>query len=395
MNLFQVTKKQSSGGESKSIFTSFGLNSGKIKIIDGTIVEDSSFYYTDRMPLSNGDLTFDLGFTSSQTYSGLAMYDDNDNFVTYWNCNSRYRNVNNSPYYAQGARWFRLSFPVDKLNYAFAHDWVNNKVYCADEPAWISNISDTYENISNFDNYFHRNSSTPVVNHISNDEVSISYQDQSASGYEGASFSISLSAGLYVAEIYATLSNNTGLNTNYAWGIYSTTNSTNAQDFQNGITLDTSTYNTYTPFNRSDTAEHYYEVPIKMLSAGTAYLCFATPADNGTNTSITVRSLKIRKADVKVISGSGGSATLITKSITANGDYAAFDDDADGYSSVHVAVPTSAVLITKSITANGTYYASSASADGYSSVTVNVPLITPSTNFKISDINCTMEITRL
>ena len=37
--------------------------------------------------------------------------------------------------------------------------------------------------------------------------------------------------------------------------------------------------------------------------------------------------------------GGGGSATLIEKSITENGDYDASDDDADGYSVVHVSVP--------------------------------------------------------
>lgn len=44
---------------------------------------------------------------------------------------------------------------------------------------------------------------------------------------------------------------------------------------------------------------------------------------------------------INAISGGGGS-TLITKSITANGTYSAEDDDADGYSSVTVNVPSSA-----------------------------------------------------
>ena len=58
-----------------------------------------------------------------------------------------------------------------------------------------------------------------------------------------------------------------------------------------------------------------------------------------------------------------------TKSISANGT----GIDVTNYASVDVAVPTgSATLITKNITANGTYNASSDSADGYSSVTVNV-----------------------
>ena len=61
---------------------------------------------------------------------------------------------------------------------------------------------------------------------------------------------------------------------------------------------------------------------------------------------------------------------LITKNITANGDYYAVNDDADGYSSVNVNVqPT---LAQKNITANGTYNASSDNAQGYSKVVVNV-----------------------
>ena len=41
-----------------------------------------------------------------------------------------------------------------------------------------------------------------------------------------------------------------------------------------------------------------------------------------------------------VIEEGGGSATLITKTVTANGTYDAEDDDADGYSSVTVAIPS-------------------------------------------------------
>ena len=69
--------------------------------------------------------------------------------------------------------------------------------------------------------------------------------------------------------------------------------------------------------------------------------------------------------------GGGGSATLITKSVTQNGTYSATDDQADGYFEVSVDVQPS--LDTKTITTNGTYPASSENLDGYSSVTVNVP----------------------
>ena len=63
-----------------------------------------------------------------------------------------------------------------------------------------------------------------------------------------------------------------------------------------------------------------------------------------------------------------------TKEISANGTY-----DVTQYASAHVDVSSQApTLIAKNITANGTYNASSDNADGYSSVNVNVP--TGSTN---------------
>ena len=53
-------------------------------------------------------------------------------------------------------------------------------------------------------------------------------------------------------------------------------------------------------------------------------------------------TIKVEKLELTGSGGGGGSATLITKSITANGTYSAEDDDADGYSSVTVNVPSSA-----------------------------------------------------
>lgn len=73
---------------------------------------------------------------------------------------------------------------------------------------------------------------------------------------------------------------------------------------------------------------------------------------------------------------SGGAPTLITKTITTNNTYIAADDNADGYSSVTVNVPSSASLTTKTITDNGTYNASGDNADGYSTVIVSLPLDT-------------------
>ena len=53
-------------------------------------------------------------------------------------------------------------------------------------------------------------------------------------------------------------------------------------------------------------------------------------------------TIKVEKIELTGSSGGGGSATLITKNITANGTYSAEDDDADGYSSVTVNVPSQA-----------------------------------------------------
>ena len=71
------------------------------------------------------------------------------------------------------------------------------------------------------------------------------------------------------------------------------------------------------------------------------------------------------------VAGGSTPAVLVSKNITANGSYDPATDNADGYDSVTVAVP-SPTLVSKNITANGTYNPASDSADGYSSVTVNV-----------------------
>lgn len=59
---------------------------------------------------------------------------------------------------------------------------------------------------------------------------------------------------------------------------------------------------------------------------------------NGMARTSGTHTLKLEK---QTSSGGGGSATLITKNITANGTYSAEDDDADGYSEVTVNVPSS------------------------------------------------------
>lgn len=74
-----------------------------------------------------------------------------------------------------------------------------------------------------------------------------------------------------------------------------------------------------------------------------------------------------------ILTENGEPVVLIPKTISANGSYLPASDNANGYSSVTVAVPIpSPDLGTKTITANGTYAAQDDSLDGYSSVIVNI-----------------------
>lgn len=81
-----------------------------------------------------------------------------------------------------------------------------------------------------------------------------------------------------------------------------------------------------------------------------------------------------------------GTTPSGTKNISANGTY-----DVAQYASANVNVSSQApTLITKLITANGTYNATSDNADGYSSVTVNVP--TGSLNSKCFSVSLETDI---
>lgn len=80
----------------------------------------------------------------------------------------------------------------------------------------------------------------------------------------------------------------------------------------------------------------------------------------------------------------GGSPTLITKSITANGTYDAEDDNADGYSSVTVNVPEPSGSI--NITENGTH-----DVTNYASAVVNVPSSGASSWTKVAETSYQIE----
>ena len=75
--------------------------------------------------------------------------------------------------------------------------------------------------------------------------------------------------------------------------------------------------------------------------------------------------------------GGGGGSTLISKTITRNGEYDASDDDADGYSDVTVNVSPS--LLNKTIKSNGTYKADAFNVDGFGNITVDVSDISTDT----------------
>lgn len=158
----------------------------------------------------------------------------------------------------------------------------------------VSGGGAVYEDLTAFAYFYKRNTTTPTLTHENTNEVSLSFTDQNAQGYELCSFSVPLNKGIYVAEIYATVDTNTGLATQYAWGIYSA-NASGGANMNSNDPFINKAYDTYVRFDTSDTAEHYYEIPVNMTANGTGYICFATAADNNTNATVTVRSLKIRK----------------------------------------------------------------------------------------------------
>lgn len=93
----------------------------------------------------------------------------------------------------------------------------------------------------------------------------------------------------------------------------------------------------------------------------------ATPLTDGINALTTYANDVTGASDTTLSdavhtlgSGYGGSATLITKTITANGTYSASDDSADGYSEVTVNVPSSGSSAWTKV-AETSYYASTTS----------------------------------
>ncbi len=115
------------------------LKEGKINLTTGAIVADSDYYYTDEFPCPNGTIMFDFGVGSTETYTGVISYDINGNRIGSANTSSRYRTVDLTSVYSQGARTLRLSFPKNKFNYATLVDYVSEITYTTNTPVVVGN----------------------------------------------------------------------------------------------------------------------------------------------------------------------------------------------------------------------------------------------------------------
>lgn len=117
--------------------------SGKIQNTTGEVIADENFVYTDFMPMPNGTVIFDVGENGSNLpYECLTMYYADKTYGPsnwYWNPTQRYRSVDVSSYYAQGARFMRISFKVEYFNDLYIKDSVNNIIYSTSLPRYINN----------------------------------------------------------------------------------------------------------------------------------------------------------------------------------------------------------------------------------------------------------------
>lgn len=318
--------------DGSNIIANLKLNEGLLNVRTGEITADSDYYYSEPFPCPMTSAFFDVGESQQVSSLGFEILDANGDHVEYFTANARYREVSIISYIPNPTGYTcRLSFAKSHIKDVMLRDISANIIYSADTPIivgedqyqWATKptilqtktITENgtysaqddgvlgysevtvdvkeYVDITSFAHYFKRNTSTPIVTQISNYEYSLSFQDQNATNYEMSSYSVSLTKGVYVAEIYATVDKNTGIASQYTWGIYSCNSGAGAQ--RNDADPRTTSWTTYVPIDRTDTNEHYYEVPINVTADGTAYICFTMGDDNNQNATVTVRSLKIRK----------------------------------------------------------------------------------------------------
>lgn len=151
-----------------------------------------------------------------------------------------------------------------------------------------------YEDLTGLTNTFYRNTTEPVVTHVDSETVDIGFTINNWSGYEGATFEVSLTEGIYICEFDITIDTDQ-VNTGYAWGVYTMNqwyDSLN-NSYENIVTLNSSSYNTYIAFAVT-TAKQHIKVPIKMMAGNTTCsLCFALAGINTTSANVVVENLKI------------------------------------------------------------------------------------------------------
>lgn len=95
---------------------SVALHSGKVNLYDGTITADPDYCYSDPIPIPNGHMSFDLGYTASGSYNGFTLYKGDDSYYDYYKPTVRYRYIDLSSEYQNGARYMILCFEVAYLN---------------------------------------------------------------------------------------------------------------------------------------------------------------------------------------------------------------------------------------------------------------------------------------
>lgn len=202
--------------------------------------------------------------------------------------------------------------------------------------------------------------------------------DDNADGYSSVTVNVSSGGGgsepTYETTIpLQTLNCNIGLS-NGAYGAYITSYLEApivGESYR--VTFDGTEY-TVTAQNYGSTSPYIGDIGVEAQAAdATLAYPFEIIHYNGENLYLAVKGSGSHSLQVDKITseGSGGesSATLITKTITANGTYNASSDSADGYSSVTVNVPTPAAVAINVQTVQSTSRRNNTSLDSVTSLT--------------------------
>ena len=317
-------------GKDRPIYKTVKLYQGKIAHSDGQVVADSNYYYTDYFPIAS-DVTFDIGMeTTSDNYAGLFMYKADKSYVSnwYWNPTKRYRNLDYlSTYISQGATWFRLSFPANKLDYAMVHDWDKNIMYSTGEV--IKFTDKESHDIDLIPNPATSESTEPFANSEYAAELAVWQAfDKSKSTFWASANSTGdkyigwkFSSAVAVNKVYMAIGFNSG------WEIRQAPNTW----FVEGSNDDGTTW-TFVNYNEHSWTNAYEEIEYEFLNE-TAYKWWRiriTSTMDGTSGCASLAELDFYNVC--------DSYQLGTKTITENGTYSAKDDGVDGYSEVTVNV---------------------------------------------------------